>query len=383
MKSRILALAAGSVLLATANLAPLPAHAQAEGPITIAEQGAFFSGGEYRDVEGGQIRVGQMFVQYQIPADRKHADPIVLIHGGGQTGIGFISTPDGREGWGTYFLRQGYAVYIVDQAARGRSGYFTQVYGETRKPTTGAAESRFTHFNDAVDYPQAHAHSQWPGGGQPGDEAFDQFFDSQVEDMSDRTEMEAMNRRSVVALLDRIGPAILLTHSQSAPIGFGVVDDAPDKVKALIAVEPNGPAFYGVKYKGAPTWFADGSLDRPYGITQTPMTFDPPIAAPQELNPKQEAAADGPEVVRCWLPDPARTLPHLAGKPILILGSEASYHVPYDHCTAKFLTAAGVQNDFVRLPEVGITGNGHMMMLEKNSTEIAAWMAGWLDKAVK
>jgi len=349
-------------------------------PISIAKQGIFFAGGEYSGEKATQIRTGQMFVQYQIPSDQRHDTPIVFVHGGGQTGVGFISTPDGREGWATYFLRQGYPVYVVDQAARGRSGYFTSVYGDTRKPDTSSVMSRFTHFSESTAYPQAKLHTQWPDEGMPGDEVFDQFFDSQVEDMSDRTTMEMLNRKSIVALLEKIGPSILLTHSQSGPIGLGVVDDAPDLVSALIAVEPNGPAFYDVEYVGAPDWFKYGGLGRPYGATLTPMTFEPPIDSPEDLNPVQQEKADAENLVRCWSASPARKLPHLAGKPILILGSEASYHVPYDHCVAKFLTNSGVDNDFVRLPDVGIKGNGHMMMLEKNSTEIAAFIHSWLDK---
>jgi pimeloyl-ACP methyl ester carboxylesterase len=88
--------------------------------------------------------------------------------------------------------------------------------------------------------------------------------------------------------------------------------------------------------------------------------------------------ADGPGLVRCFLQaEPAGQLPHLRGIPILILVSEASYHAPYDHCTAKFLDQAGVKNSFVRLADRGIRGNGHMMMLEKNNLEIAAFLRRW------
>jgi len=82
--------------------------------------------------------------------------------------------------------------------------------------------------------------------------------------------------------------------------------------------------------------------------------------------------------VRCFLQaEPARQLTNLRGIPILILVSEASYHAPYDHCTARFLEQAGVKNSFVRLTDHGIRGNGHMMMLEKNNLEIAAFLRRW------
>jgi len=95
----------------------------------------------------------------------------------------------------------------------------------------------------------------------------------------------------------------------------------------------------------------------------------------------REAKSDGPDLVRCWVQaSPARRLPNVSGVPILIVTSEASYHAPYDHCTSKYLTQGGVNNTFVRLPTVGIRGNGHMMMLEKNNLEIAAFLNGWLEK---
>ena len=62
--------------------------------------------------------------------------------------------------------------------------------------------------------------------------------------------------------------------------------------------------------------------------------------------------------------------------------SEASYHAPYDHCTVRYLAQAGVKSTFMRLPDIGIHGNGHMMMLEKNSDAIAKAMADWLDHAL-
>ena len=68
---------------------------------------------------------------------------------------------------------------------------------------------------------------------------------------------------------------------------------------------------------------------------------------------------------------------------ILIVTAEASYHAPYDHCTSQFLRQAGVEHDFIRLADTGIRGNGHMMMLEKNNLEIAAFLRQWLEKRVK
>jgi hypothetical protein len=63
-----------------------------------------------------------------------------------------------------------------------------------------------------------------------------------------------------------------------------------------------------------------------------------------------------------------------------MLLSQASYHAPYDHCTATFLQDAGVPVDFKHLTDLGIFGNAHMMMLEKNNQQIAAVIDDWLTK---
>ncbi len=43
-----------------------------------------------------------------------------------------------------------------------------------------------------------------------------------------------------LAEIDRVGPCIILFHSQAGSFGFKVAQARPDKVKALIAVEPAG-----------------------------------------------------------------------------------------------------------------------------------------------
>jgi pimeloyl-ACP methyl ester carboxylesterase len=376
----LLALVAAAVLIAGCQSGAV----RPGGPLVISEQGYFFVGGRYTTTKDGQISVGQMFVQYQIPEQRRHSYPVIMWHGGGQTGTNFLGTPDGRMGWAEYFLRQGYAVYVVDQPARARSGYFTEVYGGTRRPNTKAMSERFTAPELAKQYPQAPLHTQWPGKGTAGDPVFDQFFASQVEDIADVGVIEQLNRDAGIALLDKIGPAIVLTHSQSGPFGWALADARPKLVKAVVAIEPNGPPFYEAGMVGPPEWFKDAAMGRAWGITRLPRRYDPPAAEPKDLGMTRQPAADGPNLVRCWMqPASARRLTNLQGIPILIVVSEASYHAPYDHCTAKYLTQAGVTNEFVRLPDAGIRGNGHMMMLEKNNLEIAALLHGWIEKNVR
>ena len=59
-----------------------------------------------------------------------------------------------------------------------------------------------------------------------------------------------------------------------------------------------------------------------------------------------------------------------------------SYHAPYDHCTVKYLQQAGLRPTWIKFADVGIHGNSHVMMLEKNNRQIGAVIARWLDKTV-
>ena len=350
----------------------------ANRPLEIADQGVFSIPGRYVEVDKQTVMVGQIFVQYQIPKNQTRPYPIVMIHGGGQTASNFLSTPDGRRGWADDFLANGYAVYVVDQSGRGRSGFFGDLYGKTRKPSVGNVEQRFTAPKEKQLWPQASLHTQWPGPGTQGDATFDAFFASQVETIGDEGMIEEINREAGAKLLDRIGPAVLLTHSQAGVIGWSVADARPQLVKGILAIEPSGPPIRDTVAKGAPDYFEDGAVTRPWGITRGKIAFDPGAENPGELKLARQEQADGPGLVRCFLQaEPARQISHLRGIPILIVTSEASYHAPYDHCTAKFLAQAGVKNSFVRLADHGIRGNGHMMMLEKNNLEIAALLRRW------
>ena len=357
------------------------------GPLVIAEQGFFFVGGRYVPVaKDDYIMADQMYVHYQIPHEKKHPYPIIMIHGGGQTANNFESTPDGREGWATNFLRAGFAVYLVDQPGRARSPYQPEVYGPLANGSRAKAgvEQRFTAPKQQNLYPQARLHTQWPGSGTKGDPAFDQFFASQVSGITDGAVSEKLNQAAVAALLDKIGPAIVLTHSMSGTSGWLIADARPNLVKGIVGIEPSSPPFRNLEEIGPPDWFRySRNLDKPWGITRLPIAYNPPVKNPEELNPVLEEKADRLDLTRCYRQsEPAHKLTHLLGVPILIVSGEASFHAPWDHCTSKYLTQAGVANEHVRLEDHGIHGTGHMMMLEKNSLEIAQLIARWLERHV-
>ena len=365
-----------------ASRAPEPAE-PAE-PVTRA--GYFYIGGRYEKVGDRTVMVGQMFVQSRTPARITQAYPVVMVHGLAQTGVNYLATADGRPGWVQRFVERGYQVYVVDQVGRGRSGTNPEVYGPYDRLGTRSLERTHTAPEVYDLYPQAKLHARWPGGaGVQGNAAFDQFFASQVPFLANTQQTEELVDPALTALLEKIGPAILLTHGQAALFGWALSDARPDLVKAHVSVEPNGPPFFDVQFRGGKDFWekiGDGRA-RAYGLTRMPLSFDPPVKAPEELIVAQQAkAADG--AVRCWLQgDPVRTLPNLAKVPAVVVTAEASFHATYDACTVAFLAQAGAKPDVIQLADRGLRGNGHMMMLETNSDAVADVLADWIARRVR
>src|ERR1041385_1794990 len=158
--------------------AAFPARAAQEPPLALARDGYFYVGGRLTTVKDKQYMTGQMYVEYRIPARQTHPYPIVMVHGGTRSGTNFTGTPDGREGWAQYFVRRGYAVYVVDQPGRGRSAYVKDVYGEPRFADAESALRRYIRQEDYKQWPQAHLHTQWPGSGDMNDPATLQIIGS-------------------------------------------------------------------------------------------------------------------------------------------------------------------------------------------------------------
>src|SRR4029079_1263915 len=114
--------------------------------VKLGSHGVFFVNGRYytsatnQNVPGTATSQGldymahQMYVEYQVPKKVTHPYPLVIIHGGAQTGAGLWSKPDGSPGWGQFWVANGYTVYVVDQVGRGRSVYTTEVYGAFNTP---------------------------------------------------------------------------------------------------------------------------------------------------------------------------------------------------------------------------------------------------------
>src|SRR4051794_21406593 len=281
------------------------AMAEGIGPLTIAKQGHFFVGGKYVESKDGQkddkVLAGQSYVEYYLPANQTHPYPIVFIEGCCPSGAPYMATPDGRDGWGQYFLSKGYAVYIMDQVGRGRSPYIASVYGGAKPRTPKEIEAEFIAVGKYNMFPQAKLHTQWPGTGTVGDPVFDQFMAAMFPNQSSGALRETINRDVIIALLDKIGPAILAPHSQSGSPVWLAADARPQLVKALLMVEAGSSSFYDIKLVGAPEWFKDGELSKPFGVSRAPITYDPPVKGIEDFTLVRQDKPDSPDVARCWV----------------------------------------------------------------------------------
>lgn len=356
------------------SVRPLDLKNASPGPLVLAAQGFFWVGGEPMQTPAGSAVRGQSYVEYWVPQDLRHPWPLVLVHGGGGQGLDFLGTVDGREGWVHWFVRRGYAVYVVDRPGHGRAPFRPEVLGAMGPLLpTGFIEEWFCRPADFPDrYAQARLHTQWPGTGRFGDPYFDHFLCGTGPTQADAVQAQRDTQRGLAELLDRIGPALVLTHSAGGPAGWLVGDSRPALVKAIIAVEPLGPPFSAL-----------GGAALSWGLTAVPLTFEPPAARIEELQLEERPPARAGTVACLVQKEPARKLLNLTRFPIVVVTAEASWMAADNHGTVDFLRQAGARVEHLRLEEQGVHGNGHAMMLERNSDQVAGVIEGWIaDKGL-
>ncbi|EKM55399.1 uncharacterized protein PHACADRAFT_195432 [Phanerochaete carnosa HHB-10118-sp] len=343
---------------------------------TLHRRTYFYAGGEFAPQSPSVISHGQVYVEHLVPEKVTQPLPLLMVHGMGMTGTNFLNTPDGRVGWADHFMSKGWEVYIIDQPSRGRSAWSESTDGDVGLLDARNVEIDFTATQDFNLWPQAALHSQWPGNGTLGDPTFDEFFKSMVQSLNNGTQPELEMQAAAADLFNKTGPVVLLSHSQSGPIGWVLADASPINVRAILAIEPGGPPFMGAVMNVGPGNF--------WGVSNIPLNYSPPATSPSDLQPAV-VSTDPSLNFTCFQQgtDPPRKLANLVDIPVLMVTSQASFHAVYDNCTAAYLQQAGVNVDHVHLEDVGIMGNGHMMFMELNNIEIAEKvLEPWLAKTI-
>lgn len=359
-------LAATSLMLVTGCATAPPTGSS--GPITIERQGSFFVGGRQVKASGnydavstaapgnaGQTYwVDQMYVQFQIPPNARKL-PLVLVHGGAGTGVSWESTPDGREGFQTLFLRRGYAVYIVDTPRGGRSGLpsFNGEFGKLDerqqiippRSSRPGQEHAWSRWRLGPEYPQTFPVQAFPM------DAVEPFLKAIRPITSDDTEVIS---RALAELLERIGPAIVVTHSNGGVWGWVLGMRSPN-VRAIVSYEPSFifpqgdllPAQPGVR------------------TTQAPVAPVPPQDfAKLTTFPIQIVFGDN-------IPkQPVRDLP-ADGRRLQLL--DAPLFV-------EALNQRGGKASLLNLPEAGLRGNSHFMFSDLNNVQVADQLSLFLAR---
>lgn len=336
----------------------------------------FFIGGHDVTTTAGNLTIDQLYVEKLTPATGATQNPIVYFHGGGISGATFLNTPDNRRGWASYFLEQGHEVYILDLTSVGRSSENNFANFSTLGASDiGTVEEFFSAPELYDDYPQAKLHTQFPGTGVAGDPIFDQFMASFLPLSYDLANTEYVMRASGCEVLRQIDtPVYTICHSLGCRQPLLLTNDCPEYFLGNINIEAAMTPFWSYNVG------LGGSATSPWGFTNTPVDYDPPVTDPSEL----VVVSVGNETLahrNCYLQaEPARQLPKINSVPFVMITSEASIHATYDFCVIDYLNQTGGSPDWIQLADIGIHGNGHFMYLELNNLEIAAVVENWIQE---
>jgi pimeloyl-ACP methyl ester carboxylesterase len=323
--------------------------------LVIEEQGSFAVGGTVvthpgtydplkpASPEGQTLHGDHAYVFYQRPVDARRL-PIVFLHGHGQFSKTWESTSDGREGFQTLFLRKRYTVYVVDQPRRGNAGRSTVPMTITATPDDQAS---FNTFRVGI-WPE-----YFPGVQFPRDaESLNQYF-RQMTPNTGPWGLEVVSD-AMAALFDKIGPAILVTHSQGGGSGWLTAIKSTN-VRAVVSWEPGSNYVFCEGEVPPPMPSSAGALEA-IGVPMAEfkkLTRIPIVVYYGDYIPQQPTANPGQDSWRVRL-----AMARLWADAVNRHGGDAT---------------------IVHLPEIGIRGNTHFPFSDLNNVELADLMGRFLE----
>lgn len=330
-----------------------PSDRSTREPLIVQEQGSFAVGGTVitnpgtfdpntPTPDGETLHGDHAYVFYQIP-EHARKFPVVFLHGAGQFSKTWETTPDGREGFQNIFLRRRFATYLLDQPRRGNAGRTTVA---TTISTTPDEQIWFDMFRIGVwpNYLPGVQFSRDP-------EALNQFFRSMTPNTGP-FDGDVISD-AVVALFKKIGPGILVTHSQGGGPGWLTAIKSPN-VRAVVAYEP-GSGFV----------FPEGELppEMP-SLTGTLKGEGIPLSQFMELTKKPIIMYFGDNI-----PEQPSTNPGQDNWRVRIAMARLWRDAINRH---------GGDVTLVHLPEIGIRGNTHFAFSDLNNGEIADELSKFL-----
>jgi len=228
----------------------------------------------------GDFEVEQMYVQYVKLAQPKARYPLLLWHGGGLTGVTWETKPDGKPGWQSFFLHAGHDVYVSDAVERGRASWARYPEIFKSEPMFRTKKEVWELFRIGPSYEVGGQRAAFDGQQFPI-EAFDQFA---MQGVPRWVTNDAATQKAYDALVEKVCPCIVVVHSQGGSFGFNAALAAPDKIKALIAIEPSGapdPATVDVgKVKAVPHLIVWGDFRDKVAVWQLPPNIAMPSSQP-------------------------------------------------------------------------------------------------------
>jgi hypothetical protein len=328
-------------------------------PLVIAHEGSLYAGGTVKTQPNGDTFHGDhLYAYYQIPVKARKL-PLVMWHG--CLSPAWETTPDGREGYQQIFLRRGWSVYVIDQQRNGRAG--RGLDGFTVAAAAGGDASSWNTFRLGKWVPPG-PRTFFPGVQFPQDPAsLDHYFrygKSTGGPSFGPTPSDAAPFTSVAvsALFDRIGPAVLVTHSASGIMGW-VTRTKNDNVKGIVAYEP--------------TAFVFPNDEPPPTLIPTADAFVALICAPVMVSPAEFDRLTKIPIQIVYGDNIEFTTPSP------IFGVELwRVTMPIVQKFADAVNRRGGDVTILRLPDVGIHGNTHFPFFDLNNVEVADRMSKYL-----